>query len=164
MASLQTELARMGLQRPAGGFGLEDLEGRLAELQRSFALGSRRASGQDQFQLNRRGLGRSVAGAFSQGRRSQQGLEAMLRAMSQLRGQDKSLKNDAYFKQLQAFMPQAMRNANRPSFLSSLAGGIFGGALKLGGAYLGGGGSLGSIFGGGGGGAGNFNPMGVRLK
>ncbi len=130
MASIQSELAKMGLTTPAGGFGLEDLEGRLAELQRTFAQGSRRASAQDQFQLNRRGLGRSVAGAFSQGRRGQQGLEAMLRAMMSLRGQDKQLKNDAYFKQLQAFMPQAMQNANRPSFLSSLLGHIGGATGK----------------------------------
>jgi len=150
MANFQSELAKLGLgSAPAGGFGLGDLEGRLAELQRSFALGSRRASAQDQFQLNRRGLGSSVAGAFSQGRRSQQGLEAMLRAMGQLRGQDKTLKNQAYLSRFSALAPLAHKNANRPSFISGLAGGALGIGSQLLGSYLGGGGALGTIFGGG---------------
>lgn len=118
------ELMRM--YAPAGGFGIPNIGALQGQLQRQSALGARGASAQDLFQLNRMGMGRSVAGAFSPGTRQAQGMNSLLEALINLNMQNAQLSESQRQNLMGMLAPIAEREANRPGWFSTLAGGLLG--------------------------------------
>ena len=140
MANFEQELQKlMGQFAPQGGFGIQNLGGFQDMLRRDSSQGLRAAQGGDQFQLNRAGLGRSVGGAFSGGTRQSQFTQSLMDALTELQGQHSQLGESQRQSLMSLLAPQAQARANRPSFISSLLGGVGGMAAQVGvGALTGG--------------------------
>jgi len=157
--TFESELMKLMAQfQPEGGFGIQGLGGFQDLLRRQSSQGLRAAQGGDQFRLNRAGLGRSVAGATSGGTRQQQFSQSLMDALTQLQAKHSQLGESQRQGLMGLLSPVAQQRANRPSFLSSLFGGLgglagqalipgIGGGLgsKLG-SFLGGGGPAGQGF------------------
>lgn len=140
MANFEQELQKlMGQFAPQGGFGIQNLGGFQDMLRRDSAQGLRRAQFRDQDQLQRQGLGRSVAGAFSGGTRQNQFSQSLMDALTKLQGTHSQMAEGQRQSLMSLLQPQASARANRPSFLSSLLGGLGGMAAQVGvGALTGG--------------------------
>ena len=140
MADFSQELSKlMGLHSPTGGFGIQNLGAFQDLLRRDSAQGLRRAQFRDQDQLQRQGLGRSVAGAFSGGTRQNQFSQSLMDALTKLQGTHSQMAEGQRQSLMGLLAPQATARANRPSFLSSLLGGVGGMAAQVGvGALTGG--------------------------
>lgn len=127
MASFQEELdALMRHYTPSGGFGIPNIGALEQSMQRQSALGSRGVAASDVFRLNRSGMGRSVAAAFAPGSRMAQGYNQLLQALIDLRLRNAQLSESQRQNLLGMFSPVAEREANKPSWFSTLAGGVLG--------------------------------------
>lgn len=112
----------------SGGTGF-DLAGLERMLGRQSAAGLRSAVQGDASSFRRAGLGRSVAGAFSPGTRGIQFNESLMNALTGARNTNARLniQNRSSFMPLIAqILQQKYKDANRPSFLSQLGGGLLG--------------------------------------
>lgn len=127
MADFTQELQKMmAAFTPQGGFGIQNLGGLQAMLGRQNERGLRGAIGSDMFNLQRQGMGRSVAGAFSGGTRRNQFSQSLMDALTQLSAKNSQLAGGQRQAMLSTFAPIAHQEANRPSFLSTLLGGTLG--------------------------------------
>ena len=148
MADFTQELQKMmAAFTPQGGFGIQNLGGLQLLLGRKSERGLRGAIGSDMFNLQRQGMGRSVAGAFGGGTRRRQFSQSLMDALTRLSAQNSQLAGSQRQSLLSSLAPIAQQEANRPSFLSSLLGGIgglgaqalpllLGGPMGLGGSAL----------------------------
>jgi hypothetical protein len=117
-----------GTQRlqQTGAYGIPNIEALQALLGRKSEYGARRASAQDLMGLQRAGMGRSVAGAFSGGARSSQFNQSLMDALTNLSARHGQLQGSQIASMLGQALPAAEREANKPSWLSTLVGGMIG--------------------------------------
>ena len=127
MADFAQELQKMMAQfQPQGGFGIQNMDALQGLLQRNNATAMRGAMFDDRENLRRRGLGRSVAGAFSGGTRRNQFSQSLMDALTNLSAKNSQLAGNQRQSMLSTFAPIAHQESMRPSFLSTLAGGVLG--------------------------------------
>ena len=124
------------LQRvaPSGGFGLPNIGALRQLLGRESASGLRAANAQDQQSLQRQGMGRSVAGAFSGGTRQGQFSQGLMEALTRLQAQHGQLGASQRQGLMQALGPAMgikYQQSQHPSFLSSLLGNVLGTGAQL---------------------------------
>ena len=132
MADFTQELQKMmAAFTPQGGFGIQNLGGLQAMLGRQSERGLRGAVGSDMFNLQRQGMGRSVAGAFSGGTRRRQFSQSLMDALTQLSAKNSQLAGGQRQALLSSLAPIAHQQSMRPSFLSSLFGGLLGTGAQL---------------------------------
>ena len=122
-----------GTQRlqQTGAYGIPNMGALQALLGRQSEYGARRASAQDMFGLQRAGMGRSVAGAFSGGGRQAQFSQSLLDALTNLSAKHGQLQGSQIASMLGVGLPIAHHEATKPSWLSSLVGGGLGLGAQL---------------------------------
>lgn len=120
---------------PQGGFGIPNIGALRALLQQESMAGARRATEQDALGLQRAGLGRSVAGAFAPGTRGLQFNRDLLAQLQRLYATNAQLAGGQRNQLLGILggnpLGIAYKEANKPSFLSSLLGGVLGTGASL---------------------------------
>ena len=127
MANFEQELSKLMAQfTPQGGFGVQNAGQFLDQKQKDFRLGGQRTAATDMFQLDRAGFGRSVAKGFTEGTRGQQAENAFQKFLSEFTINNAQLKESQRQNLMQILTPQAQQRANRPSFISTLLGGLGG--------------------------------------
>lgn len=154
MASFSNELQKLMAQfGPQFAQGIPNIGLEKQAIGERAARGARVQSAQDQFGLQRAGMGQSVIGATTQGSRSASASSDAARQIIELLTQHGQLKGQQNLALLGQFAPIAYEEANKPSAFSKFAGGALGMLGQFGIPGLGGGPlqqMLMSMFGGGG--------------
>lgn len=142
MASFQQELQKLMTQFGGYAQGIPNVGLEKQQIGERSQRGAQLAGAQDQFGLQRAGMGRSVAGAFSQGSRSASASSDSARQIIDLLTQHGQLKGQQQLGLLNTFAPIAYEEANKPSAFSKFLGGALGLAGQFGIPALGGGDQL----------------------
>lgn len=120
---------------PAGGFGIPNIGALQALLREQSAAGLRRTNAQDLLGLQRSGMGRSVAGAFSPGTRGLQFNRDLLAQLQRLYATNAQMAQGQRNQLLGTLagnpLGVAYQEHNKPSFLSSLLGNLLGTGATL---------------------------------
>ena len=117
-----------GTQRlqQTGAYGIPNIGALQALMKRQSEFGARRASAMDAFQLDRSGFGRSVAKGFSSGARYAQFNQSLLDALTKLQAEHGRLQGSQIASMLGSALPIAHQEATKPSWFSTMIGGLLG--------------------------------------
>ena len=121
-----TELKK--LMEGTSGFvtGVPNVQQRIGQADERFRLGGERRAATDIFELNQRGLGKSVGAATARGNRGFESSRQLTDFILQILSQDASLRGSQKLQLFQQLAPIAFQESNKPSTFSTLAGGLAG--------------------------------------
>jgi hypothetical protein len=121
---------------PQGGWGIPNIGALQNLLRQQSAAGLRRTNAQDLMGFQRAGLGRSVASAFAPGTRGIQANEGLMKQLQDLVAQNAQMSQSQKAQIINILsggpLQAAYQEANKPSFLSSLLGNVFGTMANVG--------------------------------